>query len=398
MSSADVSPRRILFFEGAEDGTTGGSHQSMYDVLRHLDRKRFAPIAAFSEDNRFAAAIRELDIPVRVLQRERERERRAMETGIRWRKAAAVIGAATRRARVLRSEGVELLHLNNSPHNGLDDWLPAAIALGIPCIANAMGGPYAMPVGGVRGRLASRVRRVRAISDHVAGELRAGGWDERRIRTIPLSVDARRFAERVTAPAHEVRAQLGISESEIAIAMVGNIREWKGQRVVVDALARLPAAATERLRVLLIGATAAEDRAYLAELQAQVERARLGHRVAFLGARTDVPNLIAASDVLVHASIVPEPFGLVVLEGMILGKAVIAADAGGPREIVAEGSGLLFESGNPDDLAAKIAAVMVDSELRRRLASAGPPRARVFSIEGEVEALQDLYAEVLGES
>jgi glycosyltransferase involved in cell wall biosynthesis len=83
---------------------------------------------------------------------------------------------------------------------------------------------------------------------------------------------------------------------------------------------------------------------------------------------------------------------------MVLGKAVIAANAGGPREIVAEGSGLLFESGSAEDLAAKIGAVIADPELRRRLATAGPARARAFSIEREAEALQDLYAEVLGES
>jgi glycosyltransferase involved in cell wall biosynthesis len=295
MSGAGVGPRRILFFEGAEDGTTGGSHQSMYDVVRHLDRKRFAPVAAFFEDNRFAAAIRELGIPVRVLQRERESERRAMESGLRWRKAAAVIAGVAQRARVLRSESVELLHLNNSPLNGLDDWLPAAIALGIPCVANAMGRPYEMPASGVRRRLASGVRRVRAISRYVADELRAGGWDERRIRHVPLSVDAQRFTARVNLPAREVRAQLGISESEIVIAMVGNIREWKGQRVVVEALARLPADAIARLRVLFIGATTAEDRAYLADVQARVEQARLGRCVSFLGSRTDVPNLVAAA-------------------------------------------------------------------------------------------------------
>jgi glycosyltransferase involved in cell wall biosynthesis len=382
-------------FEGAEDGTTGGSHQAMFDLVRHLDRKRFTPLAAFSQDNRYAGAIRELGLTVRVLQAERERERSANESGSRARQAWAAAEAVLRRARILRREGVDLLHLNNSPLLGLDDWLPAALLLGIPCIANSMGRPYALPAGPVRGPIAARLRCIRAISAHVAEELRAGGWDARRIRTIPLSVDAAEFEARVTRPAPQVRRELGIPEDRVLIAMVGNVREWKGQRLVVEALAQLPADALARLSLLFIGATASADRAYHAEVESAIARAQLTERVRILGARTDVANLIAASDVLVHASITPEPFGLVVLEGMILGKAVIAAGSGGPAEIISEGSGLLFESGNAGDLARKLAAVAADPELRARLGAVGRTRARAFSIEREAEAVQQIYDEIL---
>jgi len=390
-----ASPRRILFFEGAEDGTTGGSHQSMFDVVCHLDRKRFEPLVAFAENNRYAGALRELGVTVCVLQSERERERRSSASHSLPRKGWSALGAVLRRARLLRNHSVDLLHLNNSPHLGIDDWVPAALCLGIPCMANSMGRPYGVPPLGVRRELARRLRCVRAISKYVAGELRSGGWDARRIRMVPLSVDQRGFETRVTRPAGTVRAALDIRDGRVLIAMVGNIREWKGQHVVVEALARLPAELRERLALIFVGATAEVDREYHLGLEAAVRSHGLEDCVAFLGARTDVADLIGAADVVVHASTTPEPFGLVVVEGMILGKAVIAAGAGGPSEIITAGSGLLFESGNAEDLAAKLRSVIVDSGLRTALGAAARARARVFSIESEVDALQTIYTEIL---
>jgi glycosyltransferase involved in cell wall biosynthesis len=387
-------PRRILFFEGAEDGTTGGSHQSMYDVVRHLDRKRFEPLVAFSQNNRYAQALRERGVTVCVLEAERERERRSNESGSLPRKSWSALGAVLRRARLLRDRAVDLLHLNNSPLLGIDDWVPAALCLGIPCMANSMGRPYGLPLG-LRRRVARRLRCVRAISQHVARELRSGGWDERRIRTVPLSVDRSDFEARVTRSARDVRAALGLRDGRVLIAMVGNIREWKGQHLVVEALAQLPAELLDRLALIFVGATAEGDREYHAALEAAVRRHGLEHHVAFLGSRTDVADLIGASDVVVHASTTPEPFGLVVVEGMILGKAVIAAGSGGPSEIVTAGSGLLFESGNARDLAAKLHSAVADAELRAALGSAARQRARHFSIEREVDALQAIYAEIL---
>ena len=77
--------------------------------------------------------------------------------------------------------------------------------------------------------------------------------------------------------------------------------------------------------------------------------------VDFLGFREDVPELMRGLDILVHASVIGEPFGQVVAEGMAAGCAVVATRGGGVPEIVVDGeSGLLVEMGDAAGMAAAI--------------------------------------------
>ncbi|MGC8539907.1 MAG: glycosyltransferase family 4 protein, partial [Phycisphaerae bacterium] len=98
------------------------------------------------------------------------------------------------------------------------------------------------------------------------------------------------------------------------------------------------------------------------------------HGIALLGFRSDVSALMSACDIFVLPA-PAEPFGLVLIEAMALGKPVIAAAAGGPLEIVADGeTGLLFEPGNAESLAQAIKRLLADPELRQRMGEAGRKR------------------------
>ncbi len=86
-----------------------------------------------------------------------------------------------------------------------------------------------------------------------------------------------------------------------------------------------------------------------------VESEGLANRAHFLGFRDDVPALMKGVDIVAHTSIAPEPFGRVVVEGMLAGKPVIAARDGGVTEIIDDGrDGLLVPSGDANALAAAI--------------------------------------------
>ncbi len=99
-----------------------------------------------------------------------------------------------------------------------------------------------------------------------------------------------------------------------------------------------------------------------------------GGAIRLLGFRSDVSALMAACDLFVLPA-PAEPFGLVVIEAMALGKPVIAAGAGGPLEIVANGeTGLLFEPGNSESLAAAMKQLLADADLRKRMGEAGRKR------------------------
>jgi glycosyltransferase involved in cell wall biosynthesis len=113
-----------------------------------------------------------------------------------------------------------------------------------------------------------------------------------------------------------------------------------------------------------------------------VEQRALGARGQLLGYRRDVPALMKAVDIVVHASIEPEPFGRVVVEGMFAERPVVAARGGGVAEIIADGvDGLLTAPNDPEALAMALRSLLCDPIRARALAVAGREKAeRLFSV------------------
>jgi glycosyltransferase involved in cell wall biosynthesis len=134
--------------------------------------------------------------------------------------------------------------------------------------------------------------------------------------------------------------------------IIGRISYWKGQHVFLEAFVRAFPEGDER--ALIIGAPlfGAEDRAYDADLRDRTRRAQLDGRVQFIGFTEDVPGMLSSLDVLVHASVLPEPFGQVVAEGLCAGLPVVATDGGGPAEMIDHGvNGFLVPPGDAARLA-----------------------------------------------
>jgi glycosyltransferase involved in cell wall biosynthesis len=386
---------RVLYVEANEDGTVGGSYQILYDLVRSVDRSRYDPLVLFYQDNPFADRLRALGIAVIIYDRARARERTANTTrGVAGRRAEQLV-AIWRRYRLLRRERIGLVHLNNSPAVGSDDWLPAAMLAGVPCIVSAMG-LVSAERSRLRRALGRRFAHVIALSDSVSASLQQFGMPATQITRVYPGIDIPTLRSAAARPRAEVRRELGIDQASVLVAMVGNIRRWKGQHVVVAALSLMPAAVRDRIRVIFIGGASAADHAYDAELRASVERNQLGHIVQFLGTRSDVPALLAASDVAVHASTAPEPFGLVVTEAMVLGRAVVATSIGGPAEMLTPGSGLLFDPQSPQELADRLTAVVMDPELRVSLGRGALERAEHFSLPRHVAGVTGVYERVLG--
>jgi glycosyltransferase involved in cell wall biosynthesis len=188
--------------------------------------------------------------------------------------------------------------------------------------------------------------------------------DEARLRVIPRGVDPRRFdpalvsAERLAA----LRAAWGVAEGRPIIMLPARVTRWKGQMVLVEAMAKLPGDAL----ALLVG-DAAERPAFQAELRARIASLGLQDRVRLVGHATDMPAALMLADVVVHASTDAEAFGRTVIEAQAMARPVIASDLGAPRETVAEG--VTGWRTPPGDAAALAAA------LSRALAMTGAERA-----------------------
>jgi glycosyltransferase involved in cell wall biosynthesis len=132
---------------------------------------------------------------------------------------------------------------------------------------------------------------------------------------------------------------------------------------------------------------------YREELTGLIERRGLREMVFFTGWRPDALAIVSLMDILVHPSL-SEGFGRAVLEGMALGKAVIASRVGGLRELIEDDvNGLLVEPGNPSMIAAGLRRLLADRSFREDMGEEA--RRRVFSdyeITGRVRELEDIWS------
>jgi len=178
-------------------------------------------------------------------------------------------------------------------------------------------------------------------------------------------------------------------------AMVGRLAPWKGQDVFLEAFAKAFPGGPER--ALVVGSALFGERLYERELRACTSRLGLTDRVEFTGFTDDVAGQLDRADVLVHASVIPEPFGLVVVEGMAAGLPVIAADAGGPAEVITnEVDGLLCPPANVDALATALQRLAADEDLGARLAANARARADAFTPDRVAPNVTDLYRRATG--
>jgi glycosyltransferase involved in cell wall biosynthesis len=174
-----------------------------------------------------------------------------------------------------------------------------------------------------------------------------------------------------------VRAELGAAEGDTVIIQASRMQEWKGQRLLLEALGRLRQV-PGWTAWLAGGAQRPEEEAYLEGLRAQAASLGLEERVRFLGQRSDVPRLLAAADVYCQPNVSPEPFGIAFIEALYAGLPVVTTAMGGPLEIVDATCGVLVAP-EPASLASALLRLIESPAERARLGAGGPARAAALS-------------------
>lgn len=183
--------------------------------------------------------------------------------------------------------------------------------------------------------------------------------------------------------------------SPVRVGMVGRLAPLKGQHLFLQAFARAFPQGEEQ--AVIVGSALFGEEGYEEELRSQVAALGLEDRVELAGFREDIAEELASMDVLVHASLIPEAFGQVVVEGMAAGLAVVATAAGGPAEVIVDGrDGLLYPMGDVDALAATLRRVAADGDLRARLGLLARRRALEFSPGAIAPQMVALYEAALG--
>ena len=233
--------------------------------------------------------------------------------------------------------------------------------------------------------------RVIANSDATARAFVAAGGRESRVRVVHNGIDAAPFDAVTPEVAARTRMSLGTpSDAPVAIH-VGRFHHWKGQHVMIRALAGIPA-----MHAWIVGAPLFGEDAFAAGLRTLAAGLGVQDRVHFTGFRDDVPALLRAADVVVHSSVYPEPFGRVIVEGMLAGRPVIAADAGGVREIVtADATGILVPPDDPPALTAALLRVVNDPARAKAMAARGRAHAlEAFSVAAMVRGVRAALADL----
>ncbi len=299
--------------------------------------------------------------------------------------ALGTVAYIARLAVRLRALRPDLVH-TNSLKAGVYGSI-AARAAGIPLVWH------------VRDRIAedymprAAVRLVRILIGHLADGVIANSTAT--LQTLPAELRGEMswVIPTAVAPPPHVRGR-GTNSHPATFGMLGRIAPWKGQDLFLRAFAVAFAGGEER--AVVVGAAMFGEESYERELHALAARLGIAERVQFRGFREDIWPELASLDVLVHASVIPEPFGTVVLEGMAAGLAVIAADEGGPASLVADGeTGRLFRSGELDSLAAAMRALRDDALERERLGAAARGAVADYHPDVLAQQLEQVYQQLL---
>ena len=234
----------------------------------------------------------------------------------------------------------------------------------------------------------------RFIVDHVVKHY---GGDPTRIRHIPRGIDFDRFdparvsAERQAKLARDWRLPDGMP----VVMLPGRLTRWKGQGVLIDAIAR---SGRRDLRCLLVGADQGRGQ-YRRELESRIAERGLDTVIHIIDQCNDMPAAYKLADLIVSASTDAEAFGRVAVEAQAMGKPVVATRHGGSLETVLDGkTGWLIPPGDPDQLAAAIgAALSLDEAQRRAIAERAIAFARAhFNKPLMCARTMEVYREVLG--
>ncbi|MBH8565008.1 glycosyltransferase family 4 protein [Nostoc sp. CENA67] len=163
----------------------------------------------------------------------------------------------------------------------------------------------------------------------------------------------------------QLQQHLGLA-GKFVVGHFSRLAPWKGQHILISALAECPPEVT----AILVGDALFGEQDYVQQLHQQVAALGLENRVKFLGFRSDIPQLMAACNLIAHTSTSPEPFGRVIVEAMLCGKPVVAAKAGGAIELVEHDiNGFLITPGKPQELAQVINNCLQEIETTATIAN-----------------------------
>ncbi len=226
-------------------------------------------------------------------------------------------------------------------------------------------------------------------------------WMRPRVTTMPIGIDLARFdphAPGLTEAGRAIRQEFGIPEEALLVGFVGRFVPWKGVKEFALACAAAGQhSALAKAHFIAVGSLLVGYEAHFAEIERLAQQPELVGRFHLATDRQDIPAFLAAFDIFVHASVKPEPFGIVIIEAMAMGKPVIATAGGGVLEIIDQPQlGKLVECGNVEAMSEAIIELASDPAQRHALSRAARPTALArYDIDQATATQEQIYLQLL---
>jgi glycosyltransferase involved in cell wall biosynthesis len=385
MGNSDLSKQdepkinEIAFVDMASQ-MSGVEFSTLY-TAQHLDRRCWSPLVICPEEGDLPDHCRLVDVPVFILPIPRFASTGVHVAGkvivnpfaVVLNVAYVFIAAcklarlfARRRPALVVTKGL-LAHF----YGGL-----AARWMRIPCVWHVQDRvseragrvfPWTLSIAG---RLFARA--IIADADSIARQL-APFVPPDRIFVIWNGVNINEFSPQVDGS--HVRAEWGAGVSDLLIGNIGRLTFWKGQHILIRAFAQI-ADRFPLARIILIGAPLFDTSAYADSLREEIARLGLGRRIVFAGFRWDLPQVLAALDMVAHTAMEKDSSPLAVVSAMAAGKPVVCSSVDGTAQLFDDGvDGLLFPPHDVDGLAHKLSQLCADANLRGRLSLAARAKA-----------------------
>jgi glycosyltransferase involved in cell wall biosynthesis len=365
--------RRVIHY--VDSDVFGGSEEAALHLLGSLDRARWEPVLLHHPDpgvTRLVSGVARLGIRTRAVARVDPR-RRLAGVILLW--------------RALRAERPAIFHAHLSWPFACRYGVLAAWLARVPAIVGTAQ-LYLAPGSGRQPRLTLWLfRRIIAVSQ----EVRTRYAEDLRVpaRKLALVRNAIRVPPAGRTPDPALRAALVRGRPDYVVLTLARLHPQKGHAYLLAAAAQV-----HDVTFVLAG-----DGPLRGELEAQARELGVADRCVFLGDRSDVPDLLAAADLLVLPSLF-EGLPVSVLEAMAAQRPVVATAIGGTDEAVThELTGLLVPPRDPTALASAIRRIRSDPALARRLAAAGRARVeREFSSAVTARSVMRIYDELMGDA
>lgn len=373
-------PVRVLFLHPSNE--LYGADRSLLYLLRGLDQRYFHPLVLIGNDLEYEGALsRELDLS--------GIENRPFPLAVARRKYMTPSGlpgfltrcrtSARQVSDLIRSEQIDVVHTNT-----LAVWTGALAA-------RQAGRPHAWHVQEQLERPRPLVKLMQHfVPSHSAGVV---GVSQAVLENILVTPEARakgRVIYNMTetqvymrATGRErIRAELGVGSNAVLIGVVARISRMKGTDLCVEAVSRLMAS-DPRVHCFIAGGPVPGQQEVIDRVQQLISSSPAPERFHMLGVRRDVPDLMAAMDILAAPSRYGEGASLTVIQAMAAGRPVVATDLGGNKELVVHGeTGWIVPRENVGELAQALYFLVNDAPRRAAMGAAGQRRAVAqFSVE-----------------